>query len=52
MLAEEAIKSMQHLKDRVKTITLDNGLEFARHEMIAEGLGTDIYFPNPYASWE
>jgi len=31
---------------------LDNGLEFARHEMIAEGLGTDIYFPHAYASWE
>ncbi len=52
LLAEAAVKSMQHLKDRVKTITLDNGLEFARHEMIAEGLGADIYFAHPYSSWE
>lgn len=52
LLAEEAIQGMQHLKDRVKTITLDNGLEFAKHEAIAEGLGADIYFAHPYASWE
>ncbi len=43
---------MKHLKDRVKTITLDNGLEFAKHGVIGEGLGADIYFANPYASWE
>lgn len=36
LLVEAEIKSMRHLKDRVKTITLDNGLEFARHEMIAK----------------
>ncbi|MES9827409.1 MAG: IS30 family transposase [Candidatus Thiodiazotropha sp.] len=52
LLAEAAIQGLQHLKDRVKTITLDNGLEFARHETIAEGLGADIYFAHPYASWE
>lgn len=52
LLAEAAVQGMQHLKDRVKTITLDNGLEFAGHETIAEGLETDIYFAHPYASWE
>ena len=52
LLAEAAVQGMQHLKDRVKTITLDNGLEFSRHETIAEGLEADIYFAHPYASWE
>lgn len=52
LLTEAAVQGLQHLKDRVKTITLDNGLEFARHETIAEGLGADIYFAHPYASWE
>ncbi|MCU7842019.1 MAG: IS30 family transposase [Candidatus Thiodiazotropha sp. (ex Troendleina suluensis)] len=52
LLAEAAVQGMQHLKDRVKTITLDNGLEFAGHETIAEGLEADIYFAHPYASWE
>ena len=51
-LAETAIDSMAHLKDKIKTITLDNGLEFAAHEKIARGLKADIYFAHPYASWE
>lgn len=46
------IESMRHLKNKVKTIALDNGLEFSAHEKIAEGLKTDIYFAHPYASWE
>jgi IS30 family transposase len=36
----------------VKTITFDNGLKFAKHAVIAEGLEADIYFDHPYASWE
>jgi len=52
LLEKVAIDSMGHLKNKVKTITLDNGLEFAAHEKIAEGLKTDIYFAHPYASWE
>ncbi len=52
LLADAAVGSMMHLKDKVKTITLDNGLEFAKHEVIAEGLEAKIYFAHPYASWE
>ncbi len=52
LLAEAAIDSMRHLKDKIKTITLDNGLEFAGHEEIAKGLQADIYFAHPYCSWE
>lgn len=52
LLAEAAITHMIHLKDKVKTITFDNGLEFAQHEVISEGLDTNIYFAHPYASWE
>lgn len=51
-LADAAIGAMRHIKDRVKTITFDNGLEFARHEKIAAALDADIYFANPYCSWE
>ena len=51
-LADAAIGAMKHIKDRVKTITFDNGLEFARHEKIAAALDADIYFANPYCSWE
>jgi IS30 family transposase len=36
----------------LKTITFDNGTEFARHEQIAHVLGADIYFAHPYSSNE
>ena len=52
LLAEAAVKHMADLKSKVKTITFDNGLEFSEHATIAEGLGADIYFAHPYASWE
>lgn len=52
LLAEAAVASMKALSAKVKTITFDNGLEFAEHETIANGLGADIYFAHPYASWE
>ncbi len=52
LLAEAAVASMKSIKSKVKTITFDNGLEFADHEKIAKGLEADIYFAHPYASWE
>ena len=35
-----------------KTITADNGLQFARHETVTEELGIKFYFAKPYHSWE
>ena len=52
LLAEAAIANMKPLKYKVKTITLDNGFEFAKHESIAKALEASIYFAHPYASWE
>jgi IS30 family transposase len=52
LLAKAAIEGMRHLKSKVKTITFDNGLEFAHHAEIGKGLGAEIYFAHPYASWE
>jgi transposase, IS30 family len=37
---------------RVKTITYDNGLEFARHQEVSAALGSEGYFCKPYSSWE
>jgi len=39
-------------KDKCHTITFDNGKEFAEHEKMAAKLKADIYFANPYHSWE
>jgi len=52
LLAKVAVQAMSALRNRVKTLTLDNGLEFADHKTIAEELEADIYFAHPYASWE
>ena len=36
----------------VRTITSDNGKEFAGHEEIANKLKADFFFAHPYSSWE
>ena len=39
-------------KQQCKTLTFDNGKEFAEHEFIAKCLNTKVYFAHPYCSWE
>ena len=36
----------------LKSITVDNGKEFAGHQDVSLSLSTDFYFAHPYASWE
>jgi len=40
------------MRDRVKTITFDNGREFAHHGVIDQALGSKAYFADPFASWQ
>ncbi len=35
-----------------RTMTLDNGKEFAEHQRLTNKLGTEVYFADPYASWQ
>jgi IS30 family transposase len=35
-----------------KTITVDNGKEFAEHIKLAKGTGAKVFFTHPYHSWE
>jgi len=35
-----------------KTLTSDNGKEFANHELVAEALKIDYYFAHPFSAWE
>jgi len=51
-LRAQSIELFKPFKDRVCTITFDNGKEFCEHEAIAAALGARIYFAHPYASWE
>jgi len=39
-------------KDMVLTITADNGKEFAYHELMTQALGAQVYFADPYSSWQ
>ena len=49
-LAKTVVAAMKPLAARIKTITLDNGLEFAGHAILAKKLNAAIYFAHPYAS--
>ena len=35
-----------------RSITFDNGLEFAEHRRVTTTIGTKVYFAKPYASWQ
>ena len=49
----EAINDLlEEWKPYIRTITADNGKEFAGHEDVAEQLLIDYYFARPYHSWE
>lgn len=39
-------------KDKKKTETLDNGIEFSEYELVERETGMAIYFAYPYHSWE
>jgi len=39
-------------KNKKHTITYDNGSTFAEYELTEKKTGIDIYFANPYHSWE
>jgi IS30 family transposase len=46
-------KALGRLPPRLRrTLTYDNGLENALHELVNESLGTKSYFCKPYHSWE
>ena len=46
------IRPLEPIKDRLHTITVDNGKEVAGHAEVAAELGLDYCFARPYQSWE
>ena len=46
------VKVLKPYSDICKTITSDNGKEFADHEYVSKELEIDFYFADPYASWQ
>ena len=48
----EIKRILSPFKDKIQTITSDNGLEFSNHKNISQALDCEYYFCHPYSSWE
>lgn len=46
------IELLKPYKNKLFTITSDNGKEFTNHEEISKKLDCDFYFADPYSSWQ
>jgi len=51
-VSQAIIRLLRPFKERVTTLTFDNGSEFVKHERIARALEATTYFAHPYSSWE
>jgi len=45
-------KLAQLPRETLKSITFDNGTEFAKHQLLKQGLGMDVYFCDPHSPWQ
>ena len=46
------LKALLPIRERVHTLTWDNGSEFADHELIDGALNATSYFADPYSAWQ
>lgn len=51
-IAKLIVAALRGEKDRIHTITSDNGREFADHEYVSKKLDINFYFADPYSSWQ
>lgn len=51
-VTQAVIELLRPHRAQCKTLTFDNGKEFAEHEFIAQCLRAKVYFAHPYCSWE
>jgi IS30 family transposase len=52
LVGSAIVDKLKPLAARVKTVTFDNGKEFAGHGQIDEQLQSRAYFARPFTSWE
>jgi transposase, IS30 family len=52
LVGQAIIDRLSPVRERVKTITFDNGKEFANHRVIDQALSSKAYFADPFASWQ
>lgn len=51
-VADATIRMLAPFKGLLKTMTSDNGKEFAQHARIAKQLDVDFFFADPYSPWQ
>lgn len=53
LLKQKTVRSFARIpKEKKKTETLDNGIEFSEYELMERETGMEIFFAYPYHSWE
>ena len=52
LVSKAIVKLLEPYKAKVKTLTYDNGKEFAKHAWIDKKLNSTGYFARPYCSWQ
>jgi IS30 family transposase len=52
LVSSAIVDKLKPMTARVKTLTYDNGKEFASHIQIDQALKSTGYFARPFASWE
>ena len=52
LVGRAMIDHLQPVAPLVKTMTFDNGKEFADHQRIDAALNSTVYFADPFASWQ
>ncbi len=50
--AKKMVQLLKPFKNKIHTITTDNGFEFSEHKKVSKSLVCDYYFCHPYSSWE
>ena len=52
LVSAAIINKLSPMAPLVKTLTFDNGKEFAEHQRIDNALTSTTYFADPFASWQ
>ena len=51
-LVQTVVAMLMSIKEKLKTITTDNGMAFSAYEVISKALGVEVFFTDPYSSWQ
>ena len=51
-VADSLIELLQPYENAIHTLTVDNGKEFAAHAKVTQMLGIEVFFADPYSSWQ